>query len=125
MQSLETYLEALGAQDWERLSATLAEEVHRTGPYLDVVRGREAYVAFLSRAVTSLPNYELRVTRIRELGPGSALVELSEILDVEGVRTEFPEALIFDLDQDGLISRVDIYIKQPPTRRAGEGSPSK
>ena len=52
-----------------------------------------------------------------ELEGGSALVELSEILDVDGVRTEFPEALVFDFAPDGRIQRVDVFIKQPPSRR--------
>jgi hypothetical protein len=33
-------------------------------------------------------------------------------VDVKGVRTEFPEALIFDFDSSGAITRVDIYLKQ-------------
>ena len=36
------------------------------------------------------------------------------ILDVEGVSTEFPEALLFEFDEAGGIESVDIYIKQPP-----------
>ena len=39
---------------------------------------------------------------------------LSEILDVGGVSTEFPEALLFEFDENGKIGAVDIYIKQPP-----------
>lgn len=32
---------------------------------------------------------------------------------MNGARREFPEALQFDFDDEGLIERVDIYIKQP------------
>lgn len=118
---LERYFEALRTHGWENLADCLSDDVHRTGPYLDVVRGRQAYVEFLSGIVPGLPNYELRVSRIRELEGGSALVELSEILDVDGVRTEFPEALVFDFAPDGRIQRVDIFIKQPPSRRKEGG----
>ena len=120
MRALDDYFEALRTRDWKRLAGCLAEDVQRTGPYLDVLRGRQAYVEFLSRVIPTLPNYELRVRRTRELADGSALVELSEILDVDGVRTEFPELLLFDFDATGAIVRVDIYIKQPggPTRSA-------
>ena len=114
---LERYFEALRTHGWESLAGCLSDDVHRTGPYLDVVRGKQAYVEFLAGVVPSLPNYELRVSRIRELEGGSALVELSEILDVDGVRTEFPEALVFDFAPDGRIQRVDIFIKQLPSRR--------
>ena len=113
MRVLEDYFEALRTQDWARLSKCLAEDVRRTGPYLDVVEGRKAYLEYLSRVIPKLPNYDLRVRRTRGLGDGSALVELSEFTDVDGVRTEFPELLTFDFDAAGAIRRVDIYIKQP------------
>ena len=112
--TLQRYFDALRTQDWQALDACLADDVHRTGPYLDVVRGRQAYVEYLSAVIPSLANYELTVSRIRELDDGSALVELSESLDMDGVRREFPEALLFDFDERGLIARVDVYIKQPP-----------
>jgi hypothetical protein len=112
MRALEEYFAALRSQDWKRLAGCLADDVCRSGPYLDVLRGRQAYVEFLSRVIPTLPNYELVVRRTRMLGAGSALVELSEILDVDGVRTEFPELLVFDFDAAGAIARVDIYIKQ-------------
>jgi hypothetical protein len=110
---LEDYFEALRSQDWTLLSECLAENVRRTGPYLDVVEGRKAYLEYLSRVIPKLPNYELRVRRTRELEGGSALAELSEFTDVDGVRTEFPELIVFDFDAAGAISRVDIYLKQP------------
>ncbi len=98
----------------------LADDVRRTGPYLDVVRGKQAYVEFLAGVIPTLRNYELKVFRTRELDGGSALVELSETLDVDGVRREFPEVLLFDFDDEGLILRVDIYIKQPPASDPGD-----
>lgn len=120
MRVLDEYFEALRSQDWKRLAGCLAEDVHRSGPYLDLLRGRQAYVDFLARVIPTLPNYALEVRRTRRLGAGSAMVELSEILDVDGVRTEFPELLVFDFDAAGAIARVDIYIKQPggPPERA-------
>ena len=119
MQVLDRYFEALRTRNWESLAGCLAEDVHRTGPYLDVVRGRRAYVAFLAGVIPTLENYELKVRRVRALGSDSAVVELSEIADVAGVRTEFPEVLLFDFDAAGSIRRVDVYLKQPPARRPG------
>jgi hypothetical protein len=114
MQTLERYLEALRTQDWESLASCLAEDVQRSGPYLDVVRGKQPYLGFLSKILPSLRNYQLKVSRVRNLEGGSALVELVEALDVDGVRKEFSEALLFDFDEEGLIRRVDVYMKQPP-----------
>ena len=119
MPTLEHYFEALRTQDWESLGTCLADDVHRTGPYLDVVRGKQAYVEFLSGIIPTLRNYELKVIRIRELDDGSTLAEVSEARDMDGVRREFPEVLLFDCDEKGLIRRVDIYIKQLPASHPG------
>lgn len=115
MDVLERYFDALRTQDWDALADCLSEEVTRMGPYLDAIDGRDPYVAYLSRVIPTLQNYDLRVTRIDTLEGGSRLVRLCEILDVDGVSTEFPEALVFDFDSAGRIAHVDIYLKQLPT----------
>ncbi len=115
MWAVEQYVEALRSRDWDLLATCLADDVHRTGPYLDEVRGKRAYVEFLSGVIPKLVNYELKVFRTRALTDGSAVVELSETVDLDGVRTECPEVLLFDFDDRGRIRRVDIYIKQPPS----------
>lgn len=121
---LDRYFEALRAQDWESLAGCLAEDVHRTGPYRDEVRGRQAYVAFLAKVIPSLRDYDLVVSRVRELGADSALVELSEFATVDDVRHEHPELLVFGFDAAGSIRRVDVYLKHaPPAARAGERPP--
>ena len=114
---LERYFAAMRACDWPALAATLADDVHRTGPYLDEVRGRDAYVEFLAGVIPKLPNYALDVARIRALEGGAALVELSESMDRDGRRETYPEALLFEFDAAGRIARVDIYIKRPPRPR--------
>jgi hypothetical protein len=120
MRVLDKYFEALRIQDWKSLAACLAEDVERTGPYQDVVRGRQAYVDFLARVIPSLKGYELAVRRVRRLDGGSAVAEISELAEIEGARTETPEVLLFDFDEAGAILRVDIYIKQrPAARRTG------
>jgi hypothetical protein len=123
---LQRYLDALRAHDWPRLADCLAEDVERSGPYLDVVRGRDAYVAFLAGLVPTLPGWRLEVGRIRALEDASALVELTETIELGGVATRFPEAIVFDFDAAGRICRVDVYLKQPggaPGRpRSGVGA---
>ena len=118
MQALDTYFDALRTQRWERLADCLAVDVHRTGPYGDVVEGRRAYADFLARAIGALPNYELRVHRVRPLADGAALVALSELADLGGERREFSELLLFEFDAGGAIARVDVWVKQslPPAR---------
>lgn len=108
------YFAAMRVHDWDALADTLADDVHRTGPYLDTVRGKQAYVDFLAEVVPKLPNYALEVARIRALQDGSALVELTESMDRNGQRMAYPEALLFEFNSAGRIARVDVYIKRPP-----------
>jgi hypothetical protein len=123
MRILERYFDALRDHDWQGLGECLAADVRRTGPFLDVVRGRRAYVEFLAAVVPTLENYALTVAGTHRLGDGSALVLLSETLDMDGVATEFPEALRFGFDDDGRILQIDVYI-QDPTRNPARGRAS-
>jgi len=114
MEVLERFFDAMQRHDWERLASCLADDVLRTGPFLDVVRGKKAYVDFLAGVIPSLPNYSLAISSIHAFDATSALVKLSETLDVNGISTEFPEVLLFDFDEGGRIRCVDVYVKQVP-----------
>jgi limonene-1,2-epoxide hydrolase len=109
--AVERYLEALRAHDFQALRVTLAPDVERFGPYNDDYRGRDEYAGFLEQTVGALRGYELIVDRIA--GDGTVvLVELSETVDDrDGRRLRTDEAVVFDLDGDGLISRVAVYLR--------------
>jgi ketosteroid isomerase-like protein len=108
---VERYLAALPAHDWDTVRACLAPDVVRFGPYNDDFRGRAAYAQFLASAIAPLPGYELIVDRIVSDGR-TALVELSETIDDgERGRLRTSEAVVFDVDDDGLISRVAVYLR--------------
>jgi limonene-1,2-epoxide hydrolase len=109
---VETYLEAIVANDWPQLAETLTPDVVRTGPFFDVFEGRDDYIAFISKLMPTLPNYSMDVTRITYADGGRrAYAELSETLDVNGAPHTTPEVLVFDL-HDERIARIDIYIKR-------------
>lgn len=112
MDALDEYFNAMRHHDWDSLANCLAPNVRRTGPYLDVVEGRRAYVDFLAGVLPTLSNYSLSISSIRKFDATSAVVTLSETLDVNGVPTEFPEVLLFEFDASGLILDVDVYVKQ-------------
>ena len=112
--SVELYLGCLAAHDWDGLAATIADEgLVREGPFCDVVEGKAAYVDFLRGIVSSLPGYELRVGRVSHVSDRLSFVELSETFEVDGTRTEYPECLVFERDDAGLIAGVSVFIKQP------------
>jgi hypothetical protein len=109
----EKYLERMVAHDFVAMAECLAEDVVRVGPYGDTYTPRGPYVKFLSKLMPSLPGYSMRIDRVVELeGDRLILIELTETVEVEGKPLATPEALVFELDQNGLIEHISIYIQQ-------------
>jgi len=108
---VERYLDHIVAHDWEAVSACLAEDVVRVGPFGDTYTPRDAYVGFLAGLMPSLPGYSMRIDRVVHAGRVS-VVELTETVDFGGGPHETPEALVFDLDGDGRIAHIAIYIQR-------------
>lgn len=108
------YLDALAAQDWSALAATLDPDVERIGPYNDAVGGRDAYAGFLAETLRALQGYELRVARLVTTG-GVVVAELSEIVDAPQGRRRTDEAVVFDVSSAGLIARVGVYLRRSTT----------
>ena len=70
---------------------------------------------FLEEIVPTMgADYELQVERI-VYAPGEkvAFGEFIEHLEVKGVMTDIPETIIFDFNDEGLIRRMSLYLKQP------------
>jgi SnoaL-like domain len=120
--AVERYLAALDERDWSGLAATLTDgEFERIGPFRDIVASKLAYVAFLERVVSALSGYRLVPERVAD----AELVVYAEVTESfvhEGERKAFPEVLVFDLADDGLIRRVQVYIMRPGEEPAVEGA---
>ena len=99
------------AHDFDAMAACLAEDVVRVGPFGDTYTPRQPYVAFLSELMPALPGYSMRVDRVVEVGT-TVVVELTEIVEMAGKPFVTPEALVFDLDEDGRIAHISIYIQR-------------
>jgi hypothetical protein len=113
---VERYLACLAVNDWDGLAATIADDdLIRSGPYCDVVEGKQPYVKFLRGVFASLNGYRLDVHRISHTTDRVCYVELSETFDIDGVPTEYPECLVFEQNPDGLINRVSVFMKQVNT----------
>jgi hypothetical protein len=111
---VEGYLEAVATQDWARMRSAIRDDIVRIGPFGDVYEGSQPYVEFLSALMPSLPGYSMNVARVTYLEANRrAVAELSETVTVDGAPLVTPEVLLFDLDADGLIARIEIF-----TRRA-------
>jgi hypothetical protein len=120
---VEEYLAAFASWDWDRFAGILSDRgLRRVGPFMDVIESKDDYVAFLSQLMPTLANYEVRVDRISEIGPQRFLVELSETFDVAGVRTEYPQADLFEVDNVGKIKGVSIFMKTPGAQPPVEGA---
>lgn len=112
-QAVEHYLTCMAAHDWDGLAATIADGLTREGPFCDRIEGKQRYVTFLRDVIASLKGYRLKVQRMSHLSDRLCYVELSETFEVDGVITEYPECIVFERDEDGLISQVSVFIKQP------------
>lgn len=111
-KEVDQYLEALDAQDWQRLAPTLAADAfERVGPFCDIIGSAQEYLQFLERVVSGLAEYRLAVRRKVE-GDSTVYVETTESFVHEGTKMEFPEVLVFDT-KDGAITRVQVYMMRP------------
>lgn len=111
---VERYLECLAAHDWDGLAATIADEgLVREGPFCDVVEGKQHYVAYLRKVLTNLDGHRLDVQRVSHVDSRLSYVELTEAFEMDGATKRWPECLLFERGDDGLISRVSVFFKQP------------
>jgi hypothetical protein len=86
------------------------------------VEGREAYVDFLRGVITSLDGYQLQVQRVSHVSNRVSFVELSETFGVDGVATTYPECILFERSDNGLIAHVSVFMKQPGAEGPVEGA---
>lgn len=118
---VEDFFTYLTARDWDHLRTVLSPTIERVGPFADRVRGRDRYLDFLRGTVPS--EYENDVRRIVAGSDGrAAFATVTEHLHYgDQVRT-LEEAYSFDIGDDGLISRVEIYWQTPGKDPGGFGS---
>jgi hypothetical protein len=112
---------ALSARDWVAFAAVLAPTVERIGPFGDRVSGRARYVDLLRGVVPS--DYGNDVHRITWAPDGrSAFARVTEHLAYPDRELHLEEAYSFALDEDGLVSLVEIFLQWPDADPGGFGS---
>jgi hypothetical protein len=114
MAVVEDFVTFYAARDWDRLAGCFSPEgFRRVGPYGDVIASSQGYLDFLRRVVPTLKEgYALKPELIAYAGD-TAIAELVEHLEVDGVMTDLPEAIVFRLDAEGLITSMHLYLQQP------------
>jgi hypothetical protein len=120
---VERYLSCMAAHDWAGLAVTISDvRLTRDGPFCDRIEGKQPYVEFLSGLIPTLSDYRLNVKRVSHVSDHVSYVELSETFDVDGVLTEYPECILFERGDDGLICHVSVFIKRPGGEAPVEGA---
>ena len=114
MPAVEEYLSALSDRSWDRLATALADEgLVRNGPFVDVIEGKQAYVEFLRRVCSPFDAYRIDVHRLSRSGDRIVFAEIDEVIDWNGEVNSYPEVLLFELDERGLIRYVSVFMKRP------------
>jgi limonene-1,2-epoxide hydrolase len=112
--AVEEYLSALSDRSWDRLATALADEgLVRNGPFVDVIEGKAAYVEFLRRVCSPFDAYRIDVHRLSRSGDRIVFAEIDEVIDWNGAVNSYPEVLLFELDERGLIRYVSVFMKRP------------
>ena len=111
--TVERYLQCLAAHDWDGLATTIADEgLTREGPFCDRIEGKQRYLAYLRQVLTDLKGHRLDVQRISHVNNRVSYVELTEAFEFDGAPAAWPECLLFERDDDGLITHVSVFFKQ-------------
>ena len=110
---VELYLDAIASHDWDVVDECIADDIIRVGPYGDRYSGRHDYMAFIADLMPKLPGYAMKLDRVTYVGDARAYAELNETVELDGKPMHTPEVLVFELNGDGRIARVDVFIQTP------------
>ena len=108
------YLQALSHQDWDEVTRCLARDVIRHGPFGDDFKGVTKYISFLQRTMPSLPGYQMDIDKVTALVDQRIMVELRETIELDDCPLVTYECLVFEVDSEGLLGEIFIYIRQAP-----------
>ncbi len=122
MPAVEDFLERYNARDFDALASCFhPTDFHRVGPYGDTIDSSPEYVAFLRDVVPTLgPRYRLVPERVFYAG-STAVAEVIEEFEVDGELRTTPEVIVFELDGDGRITRMRLYVQRPRDLPAAGG----
>ncbi len=110
----ERFLDRYNARDFDGLLECFSPtDFHRIGPYGDHIDSAAEYVAFLRDVVPTLGDrYRLLPERVFHTGGAVAVAEVTEEYEVDGALRRTPEVILFELDDDGRITGMRLYVQR-------------
>src|SRR5262245_54561441 len=122
VDAVEEYVAALQARDWQRMGRTLTPDVRREGaegPETDLIEGREAYLKWSADLLDPLYGFTWTPSRIAKSADGRTIL-VEAVSRYEPKKGDQPFgyslAVVFDLNDAGLIKAVSFYWKTPKQR---------
>jgi hypothetical protein len=124
---IERLFDRLRAGDWTGYGALLATDVERIGPWGDRSVGRDQIVAMMAMLAPSGPGDEHEmptwdVHRIVYAPDGRSGFARVTAYPGRGPLLQFEETLVFVIDDEGLVSLVEVFWQTPQYAPPGLGS---
>jgi hypothetical protein len=114
---VERMFEHLANYDWDSFGALLSTDVERIGPAGEQLVGRDAYVELMAgsqRASRGQPRTTWDVQRVAYSDDKrSAFARITAHVPHNGRDLRIEQVLAYELDQDGLISRIEVFWREP------------
>ena len=115
---IERLFERLIAGDWTGYGALLAPDVERIGPWGDRTVGRESLVKMMA----DVPGTTWDVHRIVYADDGQSAFARVTAVPARGGLSQFEETLAFMVDDEGLVSLIEVFWQTPWAAPPGLGS---
>jgi hypothetical protein len=116
---IEKFWRGVHTHDWDLVAGTLADDFVRIGMHgteADTCRGKSNYMKFVSGVIGKFDNHTLDQRRTFTSADGKIVVaECIEMIQPPGQEKLVMKFInILELNDAGLISKLDIYWKTPP-----------
>ena len=110
---IKRYWKAAADQDHDTIGELAAKDIFRSGPLMskiDDVHGREKYCDYVRKIQSHLTAYRNTTHNILASEDGRrGYLHCTEWDGVGGTEMEVPMVLVFDFDNTGLMTKIDIF----------------
>ena len=118
------FWKGIDSHDWELVASTLADDFVRIGmrdDEADTSTGKDTYMDFVSTVVGKMDHHDLRTDRITYSADGrTAFIDTVETIRPPGEDKVVMRFLnLMELNEQGLITKLDIFWKTPPRMPPG------